>query len=157
MFDQIVDFDAVAKYYPAGSNPAAEPPHDPLGLNKDLLPLERNVTFVFNCTQGTVQTLYFFETIGGANVSISNHTLNATDCSDLKRERVPLHFNTPGVHNIYVLAGNALELSPAVPISFELVVGVFDWTVTAASPWIKEDPSNEIIDFFSLSLIAIFQ
>jgi hypothetical protein len=46
------------------------------------------------------------------------------------------------VHKVFVIPGNDLEISDAVLTTFELVIGVFNWTVTALSPWIKEDQSK---------------
>jgi isopentenyldiphosphate isomerase len=48
----------------------------------------------------------------------------------------------PGFHEVYVIAENILEVSDAAYTSFELTMGIFNWTVTALSPWIKEDPSE---------------
>jgi hypothetical protein len=44
---------------------------------------------------------------------------------------------------VYVIPGNILENGEAAYTKFELVVEVFNWTVTALTPWIKEDPSEQ--------------
>jgi hypothetical protein len=43
---------------------------------------------------------------------------------------------------VYVIPANILENGEAAYTHFELVIGVFNWTVTALTPWIKEDLSE---------------
>ncbi len=87
-----MNFTAFPRFYPTGSNPATDPALDPMGLNSNLLPLENNVTFFFNSSQGTIQTLYFFETIGGANISLVNVSLPVG--THLTNFSVDILFNT---------------------------------------------------------------
>jgi hypothetical protein len=47
-----------------------------------------------------------------------------------------------GLHEVYVIPANILENGEAAYTHFELVIGVFNWTVTALTPWIKEDLSE---------------
>jgi hypothetical protein len=47
-----------------------------------------------------------------------------------------------GLHEVYIIPGNMLESGEAAYTNFELVIGVFNWTVTALTSWIKEDLSE---------------
>ena len=155
MYERILGFEAYPKFYPEGSSAIS----DPLGPNSDLLPLNRNVTFSFNYTQGTIQTLYFFELVNGNNVSLLNVSVPlgtevrnfSVDIPFTEVGSIQLRINRncnelrvsfqPGLHQIYVVPSNALEDGSSTNVSFTLIVGVFNWTVTALTPWIKEDPS----------------
>ncbi len=107
VYDKIIGLETYPKYYPAGSST----PIGPQGPLSNLLPLQNNVTFFFNLTQGmsvksmvinlhskytlhivgTVQTLKFYQLKNGANVSINNVTL--PEGTDLRNFSVNILFN----------------------------------------------------------------
>ena len=62
------------------------PPKDPLGPNKDMLPVDRNVTFLIDYDQGTIEELLFYNMTDGTNDLIM--TFNITDKFDAKKDRI---------------------------------------------------------------------
>lgn len=52
VYDQIIDFDAIPKYFPDGSDPNVDLPLSPGGPQNNMVPEGINVSFFFNYTQG---------------------------------------------------------------------------------------------------------
>jgi hypothetical protein len=60
VYDRIMSFEAVAKFFPDGSDPNVDVPHDPVGTNIDQLPLSTAVSFYFDYLQGKLLA-YFLD------------------------------------------------------------------------------------------------
>eukprot|EP00094_Tigriopus_californicus_P011733 TCALIF_11336-PA protein Name:"Similar to lov-1 Location of vulva defective 1 (Caenorhabditis elegans)" AED:0.02 eAED:0.02 QI:96/0.94/0.83/1/0.71/0.80/36/119/3138 len=119
IYNLIMNFTAAPKWVPNGMDENIDEPQEPLGPDKNQLPLDRNVTFVFDYTQGTIEVITFWNRTNGNDTFLGDY--NVTDKFNCKEFRVNIPFREEGFYNVTVRAKNELQESEEHTVTFEIV------------------------------------
>ena len=114
MYDLILNFTVRPMWVPKGMDENEDEPLAPVGINNNMLPIDRNVTFIFDWKQGkhlavhtllwaslyhscfniltlgTIENIVLVNTTGGADIFLGNFTV--TDKFNAKDFRVNIPF-----------------------------------------------------------------